>query len=170
MRKLPLLVDSSTVDFPGPDVGPVTRQVSTRKSDVFGDPYRLTLLDELGRHQVAERAVGPALIVVDAPCFDLRLGVSHRGELLHVQTFVPESPVERLDERIFYGFAGTDEVEEHPAAIRPVFERPRLELRAVIHRDRARPRRAPEHAVQGRADRVPDILDATSSNGLERLH
>jgi hypothetical protein len=31
------------------DVEPATRQISTRKSSVFGNPYRLTLLDELGR-------------------------------------------------------------------------------------------------------------------------
>jgi hypothetical protein len=60
----------------GGDVGPVTRQFSPKKGDCFGDPYRLTLLDELGRRQVAERAVWPALIVVDAPRFDLRLCVA----------------------------------------------------------------------------------------------
>jgi hypothetical protein len=39
------------------------------------------LLDELGLRQVAERAVWPALIVVNAPRFDLRLCVRNRGEL-----------------------------------------------------------------------------------------
>src|SRR4029434_4959106 len=115
-------------------------------------------------------AVWPALIIVDAPRFDLRLGVGHRGELLHVQTFVPYSPVERLDERVLHGFAGADEVEEHTAVIRPVFERPRLELRAVIHRDRARVGEAPSTRSKAAPTVCPDILDATSSNGLERLH
>src|SRR6266567_7468276 len=35
-----------------PDVGPITRQVSTRKSDVFDGPRRLTLFGKLVRRQV----------------------------------------------------------------------------------------------------------------------
>jgi len=46
--------------------------------------------DELARRQVAERAVWPALIVVQSPGFDLGLRVGDRRELVHVQTLVPE--------------------------------------------------------------------------------
>src|SRR5262252_7481256 len=138
-RKLPRSVDILIVDFPGPDVGPITRQISTRNGDVFDDPHRLTLLGELVRRQVAERAVWSALIVVQAPRFDLGLRVGDRRELVHIQALVPEPPIERLDERVFNGLPGANEVELHAAAIRPVFERPRLELGAVIHGDGARP-------------------------------
>src|SRR5262249_37942596 len=54
----------------------------------------------------------------------------------------------------FDGLAGADEVELHAAAIRPVFERPRLKLGAVIHRDGARAGRALEDPIQGFAHRV----------------
>ena len=96
----------------------------------------------------------PALIVVQSPGFDLGLRVGDRRELVHVQTLVPEPPIERLDKRVFDGLAGADEVELHAAAIRPVFERPRLELGAVIHGDRARPGRALEDPIQRFAHRV----------------
>jgi hypothetical protein len=57
------------------DVVPETRPALTRNSDVLGDPHRLTLGRELVRCQVPERAVWPALIEVDAPCFDLPLNL-----------------------------------------------------------------------------------------------
>ena len=37
------------VDFQGSDVGPATRQFSTRKNDAFGSPRDLTLTDNLVR-------------------------------------------------------------------------------------------------------------------------
>src|SRR5204862_1225689 len=77
----------------------------------FGGGHDLTLGNELGRRQVAERAVWPALIVVDPPRFDLGLCVGDRRELVHVQTFVAEPPVKRFDERVFDGFARADEVQ-----------------------------------------------------------
>ena len=48
----------------------------------------------------------------------------------------------------FDGLAGADEVELHAAAIRPVFERPRLKLGGLIHRDGARAGRALEDPIQ----------------------
>jgi hypothetical protein len=62
--------------------------------------------DELGRRQVAERAVWAALIVVDSPRFDLGLGVGHRRELVYGQTFVAEPPVKRFDEGVSTGRPG----------------------------------------------------------------
>ena len=61
-------------DVPDDDVGPFSRQLSARKSGFFDDPV-LTLCGVLVRCQVAERAVWSALIVIDAPRFDLRLSV-----------------------------------------------------------------------------------------------
>ena len=62
-----------------------------------------------------------ALIAIDPPRFDRDLCVSQRLELMHVQTFVAEPPVKRFDERVFDGFARSNEVELHAAVIGPVF-------------------------------------------------
>jgi hypothetical protein len=56
------------------------------------------LCDELGRRQVAERAVWPALIVVDSPPFDLGLGVGNRRELVHLILFGERRLMRVLDE------------------------------------------------------------------------
>ena len=73
----------------------------------------------------------PALIVVDASRFDHGLGVSQRFELMDVQVFVSEPPVERFDERVCDGFARPNEVELYAAAIGPIFEGTRLKLGVV---------------------------------------
>jgi hypothetical protein len=57
------------------------------------------------------------LIIVPSPRFELRLGIGDRHELMHVQTLVAQAPIERLDERVFNGLAGPNEVELHAAAI-----------------------------------------------------
>ena len=88
------------------DVGPVTRQVSTRTGAGLGGLHDPTLTEELVRRQVAERAVWPALTTIDPPGFDLRLGLSDRRELMHFQTLVAKPSVECLDERVFNGLTG----------------------------------------------------------------
>jgi len=62
--------------------------------------------DKLARCQVPERAMGPPLVVVDAPGFDLLPRVLERDELMHVQALVTQAPVEGLDVGILHGFAG----------------------------------------------------------------
>jgi hypothetical protein len=81
---------------------------------------------------MAERAVRAALIVVDAPGFDLRLRIGDRRELVHVQALIAEPSVERLDEGVFHWFAWSNEIALHAALIGPVLERPRPEFGAVI--------------------------------------
>src|SRR5215467_11697863 len=93
------------------DVGPIARQFSTRMGDGFDGPQSLTLRNELVRGQVAERAVGPTLIVVEPPRFDLCLRVRQRCELVHVQTLIPQPAVEGLDECVFNGFPRANEIE-----------------------------------------------------------
>src|SRR5437667_416188 len=44
----------------------------------MGDPGYLTLREKLAGRQVAERAVGTVMVVVEAPCFDLCLRVGER--------------------------------------------------------------------------------------------
>lgn len=52
-----------------------------------------------------------ALIVIDSPSCDLRLGIGDRCKLVDVQTLIAEPPVERLDESVFHGFAGPNEIQ-----------------------------------------------------------
>ena len=42
-----------------------------------------------------------ALIIVEPPGFDNVLRLSHRGELVDVQTFISQSTVKRLYEGVF---------------------------------------------------------------------
>ena len=48
----------------------------------------------------------PALIITHLPRFDRGLGIGDRDELMQVQTFVSEAPVETLNQRVLHGFAG----------------------------------------------------------------
>ena len=71
---------------------------------------------------MAERAVGTTLIVVDAPGFDLLLGIRDRRELVDVQTLVSQAPVVRLDKGVFDGFSRANEVELYAALSGAPFE------------------------------------------------
>lgn len=61
-----------------------------------------------------------ALIVIDAPGFDLGFRVVDRGELMGIQALVPQASVERLDEGICRGFPGPNEIGLTATLIRPV--------------------------------------------------
>ena len=80
----------------------------------------------------------PMMVVIDPPRFDLAPGVLDRQELIGVQTFIAELAVEGLDEAVFDGLSGPDEVEKDTALICPLIEDATSELRAVIDRDRVR--------------------------------
>jgi hypothetical protein len=64
------------------------------------------------------------LIIVEPPGFDDVLGLGERVELMHVQTFISQSAVKRLNEGVLYRFAGPNEVEWHAPPMSPIFERP----------------------------------------------
>lgn len=49
--------------------------------------------------------MGPMVIVIVLPRADDRLGVRDRFEAIHVQTFVPETPIETLDKRVLHGLS-----------------------------------------------------------------
>ena len=121
------------------DVGPVSRQLLTRADDFFGGPFVLTLGDELAWSQVSKGAVWPVVIVIHPPGFQYGLRLGERSELMHVQTLVTQPPIERLNKRIFHGFAGSNEVELDAPPIRPILESTGLEFRPMIDRDGARP-------------------------------
>ncbi len=138
-HKLPVNYDTHEGELSGTDVGPVLRRFLGRVDDRFDDRLPLTLPDELIRCQVPKRAVGATLIIVTPPGFDDDLCLGERGELVHVQTFVPQAPVKRFNEGIFDGFSRSYEVELHTSTIRPILESTGLEFRPMIHRDGARP-------------------------------
>src|SRR5262252_6421329 len=52
-----------------------------------------------------KRAMWSTLIVVQSPRFDPSLRVGDRRELVHVQAFIAQPTVERLDERVFYPYS-----------------------------------------------------------------
>ena len=89
-------------------------------------------------------------IVVDPPGFDLGAGVLDRRELRDVQTLIAQPSVERLYVPVLSRLSRMNEVELHPALIRPLLERLRGELRAVIHRDGHRSTRSFNGSIQGR--------------------
>lgn len=84
----------------------------------------LTLTDELVRGQVPEQAVRPTLIVIYAPGINDGLGMSERGDLVHVQTLVSQSSIRPLNEGIFHGFARPNKIQLNASAIRPLLQRP----------------------------------------------
>ena len=109
--------------------------------------------------------MGPFLVVVPPPCFDLRLAVGDRRALMHVQALVAQLAVEGFDVHVLDGTAGMDEIELGAALPRPVFERPAHELRPVIDGDRLRHRPSPDRAIQRAATVRPDMLDPASRIG-----
>jgi len=108
-RYLERILDS--VDGEVDDVGPLPRQVVTRTDGFFGGLNHLTLSNKLIRCQVAERAMRAPLIIVEPPGFDHVLSLGERAELGHVETFISQSAVKRLNESVLHRFAGPNEVE-----------------------------------------------------------
>ncbi len=84
-----------------------------------------------------ERAVGTTLIIVRPPGFDDGLGLGQRGELMYVQTLVAQLSVKRFNEGMVDGFARLNEVKLDASPISAIFQGPPLELRSMIHGDRA---------------------------------
>jgi hypothetical protein len=78
------------------------------------------------------------MVVIHPPRFDLAPRVLDRQELIGVQTFVAQLAIEGLDEAVFYGLPGPDEVEQHTSLVRPLIENAGSEFGAVIDRDRLR--------------------------------
>src|SRR5258708_29603771 len=59
---------------------------------------KLLLLGELGGGQVAQRAMRPALIILDSPLFDNDSGFQQRAKDFPVQTFIAQLVMEAFDE------------------------------------------------------------------------
>lgn len=58
------------------------------------------------RRPIADRPVGPFLIIVSAPSLHLFLGIRKGQEPMGVETFGPETSIEGFDERFVGRLAG----------------------------------------------------------------
>ena len=105
-------------------------------------------------------------IVVDPPGFDLGARILDRKELRDVQALVAQPAVERLYVPVLSRLSRMDEVELYPALIRPLLERLRGELGAVIHRDGYRGAGACDGSVKGRDHVAAQNENLGSSNGV----
>ena len=78
------------------------------------------------------------MVVIHPPRFDLAPRIVDRQELIRVQTFIAQLPVEGLDEAVIYRLPGPDEVEQYTPLVRPLIEHAGSEFGAVIDCDRLR--------------------------------
>ena len=86
---------ADALGFPGPFAG-----LELGVAELFRRHQMRCMPDEFCRRQVLESQVTPALVLLNAPSFDLRLGFVNRLEPVNVQAFVPERSVERPDEPV----------------------------------------------------------------------
>lgn len=95
--------------------------------------------------------------MIDPPRFNDRLGLDQRGELVHVQTLIAETPVKRLNECAFDGFPRSNKIELYASPISPIFQCTRLKFGAMINCDRARPRPIVQDRIEHRTQSTPLI-------------
>ena len=88
-----------------------------------------------------------ALIIVEPPCFNLRVYIGGGYELLHVQTLVSQSSVKGFHEGVFHRFAWPNKIQLDAPLIRPIFQRSRLGFRAMIHRNGPRSLPTVKHPI-----------------------
>ncbi len=75
------------------------------------------------------------LIIVEPPGFDDLLGLGHRGELVYGHTSISQAAVTEFNTGILHRLAQANKVDLRTQPTDPIFERPRLELGVMIHRD-----------------------------------
>src|SRR6266446_7761259 len=102
-------------------------------------PVKSALLELRGGH-VAERAVRPNRIVVQAPGFDDLACVSQAEEPVLVETLVAEPAVETLDVGILIRLARLDEVQPDALGVGPCIEGPADELGSIVRDEHRRAR------------------------------
>ena len=73
-----------------------------------------------------------AVLVVMPPRRQILFNVVQRNKVVHVQTLIAQSLVDRLDRPVLGGLARTDEFELRPAQVRPLVERLRRKFRSVV--------------------------------------
>lgn len=82
--------------------------------------------------------MGTLLVVINSPSLDRLDGLWQVLEPVLVEALLPQPTVERLDEGVIGGLAGSTEVERHLVKVSPPIQRLRDELRAIIDANRLR--------------------------------
>src|SRR5579863_1506888 len=97
-------------------------------------PFRRSrpLPRKLFRRSIRQATVRPALVVVDPPVLDLATRVRHTRKPIRVETFVPKSSIETLDETVLYQLAWLDMNQSDTALFGPCNETPAGKFRPVI--------------------------------------
>lgn len=98
--------------------------------------------------------MGTVLIIVQAPGFDDYSSCLEGTELVDVQALVSQPPIKGFNKGVFDRFARANEVQFDSMPVGPIFQRSRLEFRAMIHRDGARSGAIPYDAIK----RLPNLL------------
>ena len=88
-----------------------------------------------GWGDVAEGAVGSAVIVIMSPGFGDPPGFREASEPVLVEAFIPEPSVKALAGAVLHGLPRLDEVVPDPALVAPLVEDPAGELRPVVGDD-----------------------------------
>ena len=78
------------------------------------------------------------MVVIMLPCLELLTRILQCGEFVDVQTLIAQAPVERLDETVVRGLAGSRVVQLHATSPSPIIKRLGRELGAAIDSDRLR--------------------------------
>lgn len=87
---------------------------------------------------MAHGPVWPILVVVSEPSLHLFGRVCKRQEPVRVQALAAEAAVERLDEGVVGGLAGSGEVQLHPLRISPQIKVTGDEFRTLVDPDGSR--------------------------------
>lgn len=90
------------------------------------------LLFEVDRRQIAQRQVRALDVVVRTPSLDDDLRFAAAAELLQVQAFVAQAPVERFVGAILPRLSGIDMGRFHAAVSQPLQHRGADELGAIV--------------------------------------
>src|SRR5207245_10062392 len=122
-------------------------------------PVTSALLELRGGH-VAEGAVRPNCIVVQAPGFDDLARLSQAEEPVLIETLVAEPAGEALDVGILVWFAGLDEVQPDALRVGPRIERSADELGSIV--------RDARHRLPAALDQALEHFDdpATADRGI----
>ena len=88
-----------------------------------------------GWGDVAEGAVGSAVIVIMSPGFGDPPGFREASEPVLIEALIPEASIEALAGAVLHRLSGLDKVVPDPPLIAPLVEDPTGELRAVVRDD-----------------------------------
>ena len=109
--------------------------------------------------------MGPKAIVFLSPAFDFLACIIQRKEPIHVQTLIPEAPVERLNIRNIGRFSGSGEVQGYLMVIGPFIQRFGNKLTAVIYLNTFGEKPAVSRLIHKRLSAWELSAGSTSSHG-----